>query len=224
MAVVCKKNANLKGCFDVYLKDVVLYYTRVHEPMDKMAEPVPGVGNQSKRQYSVTVFMTEEDRQALEDEVMVNKQIFEVGKDKNKKRKIKFPLYKEDAEGNQVEAFKDVEGLHGVQLIQHEFNKSGRPNQVIVVDANGEPITENIGNGSRGHVKLFGYRNQEDLMNVLLTMVVVTDLVPYEGGGNGSGMIVDDELGITVQTPEKKAVKEFEEVEADEPDFDDSDF
>lgn len=218
MTVIAKNNPKLKGCKDVYLKDVTMYYARVHEPMDKHTAPKPGVGNQSKRNYSVTVFFDEDDRTALEDKVMINKQIFEVGKDKNKKRQIKFPLYKTDANGNEVEAFAGVDGLHGMQVIQHEFNKKGNPNQLIIVDSNSNPITENIGNGSKGHIKLFGYTNEEGLLNVLLTTIVVTDLVPYEGGG--SGEIVDDELGISIKTPEKKAVDEFSESATEEPPFD----
>ncbi len=169
----------------LYIKDAVAYYSSVQEPKKKYNQPLADAKNQSKREYCLTAFITKKDREELEDKVMVNKQIFEVGKDKNKKRKIKYPL----------ETYEEVKGLHGISLSLNELTGAGKPANLVVVDGKGQPLTELVGNGSKVNVKCFGYRNQEGLLNISMQIVQVTDLVPYEGGG-GDGTFHDDELGI----------------------------
>lgn len=195
MAVVLKKDKNFEF---LYFKDVVAVYSSVYEPKKKFSQPVEGVGNQSTHEYSMQVFFDSADREKLEDEVLINKQIFEVGKDKNKKRKIKFPI--KDDKGEPT-AYTDLKGMHGMQLTLNQYTKAGKPANLFIVDKDGKPMEDLIGNGSRVNVKCLGYRNQDDQLVVSLNIVQVLELVPYEGG---DGSITDDELGISLELPEKK--------------------
>ena len=178
----------------LYFKDVPVFYAAVHEPKKKFADPLPDAKNQSKREYAVTAFVDSKDREKLEDEVLINKTLFEVGKDKNKKRKIKYPLEKQLKDGGT--AYDEVKGLHGIQLTLNEFTNGGKKAPIIVVDKEGKPFKETVGNMSRCNIKCFGYRNQDDQLVVSLNIVQVLEHVPYEGG---DGTITDDDLGISVQ-------------------------
>jgi hypothetical protein len=169
----------------LYIKDAIAYYPKVHQPANKYQS--------TDREYTITLFVTDEDRAVLEDEVLVNKTLYKVGKDKNKKRVIK---YAEDK-------YQDVSGLNGIQISLNEFNKSGRKNALTVIDSNGNPITDNIGNGSRVSVKCFGYRNVDDALVVSLQTIMVDELVPYESGGSGDGYY-DAELGVSIPKAPKK--------------------
>lgn len=207
----------------LYLKNVPVWFASVHEPKDKY-QVNPAAKNKSTREYAMTVFVNDEDREKLEDEVMINKQLFAVGKDKTKKRKIKFPLKKQlkDEDGF---AYDEVKGMHGMQLTLNEFTNGGKPSQLLVVDKDGKPFDELIGNGSVCNIKCFGYRNQDDQLVVAMNIVQVLEHVPYEGGN--SGKIVDDELGIDMVMPEQakaNAVKdEFSDDDSDEIPFDEDD-
>ena len=203
----------------VYLLDVPVVYASVLEPKKKYAEPAADAKNQSKREYAVTAFVTTEDREKLEDEFMLNKQFYEVDRDKTKTRKVKFKSVDDD--GNET-AYAPYKGLHGVQLTLNELTNSGKPATLSVVDKNGEPFGELVGNGSRAHIKLFGYRNADKLLNVSLNTVVVTDHVPYEGGSGG--VVHDDVLGIDIdlnKNVKSKAVEEEYEPTPADDDFDD---
>ncbi len=188
----------------LYLKNVVVYYASVLDTKNKYES--------KEKEFSVLAFVSDEDRETLEDSVRINKQLFKVGKDKNKKRAIKYPEDK----------YPLVKGLNGIQLTLNEYSKQGKLNSLTVVDKEGQPQTELVGNGSLCNIKCFGYRNQDDLLVVSLTLVQVVDLVPYEGGSSSD---YDEELGIKIpkQEPvkEKSPASEFDD--DDIPGFDEDD-
>ena len=210
MTIKFKPSDKTNGFDTLYLKDVVVWYASVQKPKRKYTQPGKDDKNQSENEYSMTVFVNSEDRTTLEEEVMINKQLFEVGKDKNKKRKIKYP----------AKDYEEVKGLHGMQLTLNEYYNSGKPATLLVVDENGDPTDVLVGNGSRCNVKCTGYRNQDGLLNVTMQIVQITDLVEYEGG---DGSIVDDELGVSVSRDEIRkspVAKEFDRADDDDDDDD----
>jgi hypothetical protein len=210
MTVTHKKDKTFEY---IYLKNVVAYYATVYKPRDKMEKPGKDAGNKSEQEYSIQVFMTQEDREFLESaEVNVNKQVFEVGVDKNKKRKIKYPLLKDDG----TDAYAAVEGLHGTQLTLNSHSKAGKPNVLTVVDKQGVPFTDDIGNGSRVTIKCYGYRNKDNQLNIALDLIMVVEHVVYEGS-NGDGTFEDDELGIsyTKKSPSERKANDIASEMAD---------
>lgn len=216
MSVTSKKQGNFEV---VYIKNAICYFANIHKPK-KIYQKNPADKNPSENEYSITLFFDEACKDKLDDEIKLNKQISLVGKDKNKKKAIKFPLSSQVEEGKTN--YDLVEGLYGFQISLKELNKEGKPNQMIVLDANGQPLAENVGNGSRVTVKLFGYRNQEDLLNVSLNVVVVNELVAYEGF---DGTITDDELGISYEVPKRaEAVVTEKSEDVSEPTFNEDDF
>lgn len=224
---VVKEKINGNDFEFVYVKDVVAYFASVQEPKDKLNKPDPKDKNQSTREFALTAFMSEEDSLELLDNVQINKQMFEVGKDKNKKRKIKYPLSNQVEEGKTH--YDEVDGLFGVQFTLNELTNAGKKARLIVVDKAGKPFNELVGNGSRVTLKLFGYRNQEGLLNVRMNVVQILEHVPYE---QKESRIVDEEMGIDLGMDE---LPEMEEVKAQperahsapssqpdiDPDFDD---
>jgi len=211
--VVLKKDKKFEF---LYLKNVPVFFASVLEPKKKYSEPDPAAKNQSKREYALTAFVDDDAREYLEDEVLINKQLFKVGKDKTKKRQIKYPLESQLKE-DQKFSYDDVEGLNGMSLTLNEFTNSGKPAKMIVVGKDGKEFKELVGNGSVCNIKCFGYRNQDDMLVVSLNIVQVVEHVPYEGGS--SNKIVDDELGIDVElkpAKENNISDEFNE----EPPFD----
>ena len=221
--VVLKKDKKFEF---LYLKNVPVFFASVLEPKKKYSEPDPADKNQSKREYALTAFVDDDAREYLEDEVLINKQLFKVGKDKNKKRKVKFPLEKQLKDGDGF-SYDAVDGLNGIQLTLNEFTNSGKPARMVVVGTDGKPFKELVGNGSVCNIKCFGYRNQDDQLVVSLNIVQVVEHVPYEGGD--SNKIVDDELGIDVEfdDSEKTVNDEFDSGSEDapfDPDEDDADY
>ncbi len=187
----------------LYLKDVTVYYASVLETKTKYES--------KEREFALLAFVSDEDRETLEDSVRINKQLFKVGKDKNKKRAVKYPTDK----------YPLVEDLNGIQLTLNEYSKQGKLNSLVVVDKEGQPQTELVGNGSVCNIKCFGYRNQDDLLVVSLSLIQVADLVPYEGSNSD----YDEELGIKI--PKQESVKKkspTSELDDDDiPDFDSDD-
>lgn len=171
-----------KGEF-VYLKNVPVYYASVLQPKKKYES--------NDKEYTLTAFVNDTIREKLEDEVIVNKSLYKVGVDKNKKRKVKYD----------AETYKDVADMSGITLTCPEFAKSGNRRIVVVLDSEGKPLTENIGNGSICTIKLMGYRNQDDMLVVSLAIVKVEELIPYEGG---DGEFTDEEMGVTYTVNTKK--------------------
>lgn len=176
------KHVKQKVGENIYLYNVPVAYAAVARPVKKYQS--------NDTEFKATAFVAAEVREFLENEVLVNKTFAEVDVDRNKKRKIKYTS----------EDFPFAEGLHGVQLTKASKTKEGKPTKVTVVesvDGKGVPFEQDIGNGSVCTIKLWGYRNQDDLLNISLDTVVVVDHVPYEGGGGG--VVSDDALGITYE-------------------------
>ncbi|QFP93495.1 hypothetical protein [Edwardsiella phage vB_EtaM_ET-ABTNL-9] len=178
----------------LYLKNVPVFFAKVLELSKKYQS--------EDLEYQLTVFVDTETREKLElpvDEggVAINKELKEVGKDRNKKKQIKYPLESQLKDGKGT-AYDMVEGLHGMGLSLNEYTKSGKKSILKVVDSNGKDWDKSkaIGNGSKIDIKCFGYRNQDEQLVVFPNLIVVTEHVPYEGG-NG-GVVTDDVLGVTV--------------------------
>lgn len=183
-----------EGKFEfLYLKNTPAYFAKILELSKKYQS--------DDKEYQMTVFVDTETREKLElpvdeDGVAINKQLFEVGKDRNKKKKIKFPLESQLKDGEKV-SYDAVEGLHGLSLSLNELTKSGKKSILKVVDKDGKDWDKSqaIGNGSIVTVKCFGYRNQDGQLVVSLNLVMVVEHVPYEG--NSGGMVEDSILGVS---------------------------
>lgn len=194
------KNGTLET-LNVYIKDAIVFYPVVHQPKLKYQS--------TDKEFSVTVFVDEESKDKLIDEVFLNKTFAEVGKTKTSKapRRIKYPLSSQTEEGKIN--YDVVDGLWGFNVAKPEFSKKGNPMSVNVIDKEGNTFTENVGNGSKCTLKLFGYKNQEGQVVVTLDTLQVIDLVPYEQKGSADS-VEDDVLGVTYQVKkaETKAVEE----------------
>ena len=174
--------------FSIYLVGVPCVYAMLDKPRLKYQ-------SKTEMEYSVTVFVTGEMRQQLED-APLNKSFFEVGVDKNKKRNIKFPLSEQGGNG----AYDPFKGLHGVVLSCPAKTKAGNDRHVKVIDTEGQPLTCKIGNGSNISVKLFGYV-KDDLINVSINTVQVRHLVEYIEKEESETF--DDVLGVDLKkTPD----------------------
>lgn len=189
---------------NLYIKDAVVFYAAVHEPKRKYQS--------EDREYSATVFVDEETKDKLLDEVMVNKSFAQAGKDKTTKppRRIKYPLSSQVEEGKVN--YDVVKGMFGFNVAKPEFSKKGNPMTVNVIDKEGNAFTENVGNGSVCTLKLFGYRNQEGQLVVTLDTLQVLEHVPYEGKV-AADSVEDDVLGVSYQVKKaepKAAVAEQE--------------
>ena len=199
--VVFKVNPKNNKFADVYIKNVPLYYAAVHRAVKK--------AKGDEKEFKVTTFLSEDQVNALRDLPVNSAKLFpQVGVDKitkgKNRGKIKYPSDK----------YEDVDGLFGSDFKRSEFNREGKRNKIVVVDSEGKPLTENIGNGSVGTLKLFGMINEDMEWNLYLSLVKVDELVPYESGG-----ITDDELGITYEIPQNSEVSGSDNSE-DQPPFD----
>lgn len=194
------KNGTLET-LNVYIKDAIVFYPVVHQPKLKYQS--------TDKEFSVTVFVDEESKDKLLDEVMLNKTFAEVGKTKTTKppRRVKYPLSSQTEEGKIN--YDIVDGLWGFNVAKPEFSKKGNPMSVNVIDKDGNAFTENVGNGSKCTLKLFGYKNQEGQVVVTLDTLQVIDHVAYEQKGSADS-VEDDVLGVTYQVKkaETKAAEE----------------
>lgn len=187
--------------FHVYITNAVVFFASVHEPKLKYQS--------QDKEFGATVFVNEEVKDKLLDEVMLNKTFSEVGVTKTSKppRKIKFPL------SNQVEEGKAnydlVKGLWGFTVAKPEFSKAGNRQAVNVIDTEGNAFTENVGNGSVCTLKLFGYKNQDGQLVVTLDTMQVVEHVAYEGRSGSSDSVEDEVLGsYKVKKVEAKPAEE----------------
>lgn len=198
------KNGTLETV-NLYIKDVPVFYAVVHDPKKKYQS--------DDREYSATVFVDEETKDKLLDEVMVNKSFALVGKDKTTKppRRIKYPLSSQVEEGKVN--YDAVEGMYGFSVAKPEFSKKGRPMTVNVIDKEGKAFTENVGNGSICTLKLFGYRNVEGQLTITLDTMQVLEHVPYEQKA-AADSVDDDVLGVSYKV--KKVDEKVEEGAAEE--------
>ena len=196
------KSGTLETC-NLYIKNAVVFYPVVHEPKLKYQS--------TDKEFSVTVFVDEESKDRLLDEVMVNKTFAEVGVTKTSKppRKIKYMLSSQADEGKVN--YDIVKGLWGFNVAKPEFSKKGNRMSVNVIGLEGKPFTENVGNGSVVNLKLFGYKNQDNQLVVTLDTMQVVEHVPFESKG-AADSIQDDVFGVSYSV--KKADKP---VEAKEP-------
>lgn len=190
------KAGTLETC-NLYIKNATVFYAAIHDPKKKYQS--------DEKEFSLTAFVSEETKDKLLDEVMVNKTFALVGKDKTAKppRRVKYPLSSQVEEGKTN--YDVAEGLYGFSVAKPELSKKGNKMFVNVIDTEGKPFTENVGNGSVCTLKLFAYRNQDNQLVVTLDTVQVLEHVPYEAKGNGSGSVEDDVLGVSYQV--KKADK-----------------
>ena len=179
----------------LYLKNVPVFFAQVLEPVKKYQS--------EDLAYQFTVFVDSDTREKLElpvdeDGVAINKELKEVGKDRNKKKQLKYPLESQLKEGKGT-AYDIVDGMHGMGLSLNDLTKQGKKSILKVVDADGKDWdkTKAIGNGSKVHVKCFGYRNVDEQLVVFPNLIVVVEHVPYEGGNSG-GMVEDSVLGVSV--------------------------
>lgn len=171
---------------NVYIKNAVVFYAAVHDPKLKYQS--------TDKEFSATVFVDEEAKDNLLDNVMVNKTFAQVGVTKTSKppRKIKYPLSSQVEEGKAN--YDLVDGLWGFNIAKPEFSKKGLPMNVNVIDTEGNAFTENVGNGSVVNLKLFGYRNADGQLTVTLDTLQVVEHVAYEGRAS-SDSVEDDILG-----------------------------
>jgi hypothetical protein len=186
---------------NLYIKDATVFYAVVHEPKKKYQS--------EDREYSVTVFVDEETKDKLLDEVMVNKSFALVGKDKTSKppRRIKYPMSSQAEEGKVN--YDVVKGMYGFTVAKPEFSKKGNPMSVNVIDAEGKAFTENVGNGSVCTLKLFGYRNQDNQLVVTLDTLQVLEHVPYEQKAAAES-VEDDVLGVSYKVKKADGSKAVE--------------
>lgn len=173
----------------VYIMGAVLYFPRLMSPQKKYQS--------EDRQYSVVAFVDKGVRDKLElpqedGGVFLNKQFYEVGVDKNKKKRIKYPT----SDQNEENHFDDVKGMHGVSITAPEFKKNGDKTVVRVVDSEGGDWDKDkpIGTGTKANIRMWGYRNEDGQLNVTMDVVQIVEYVEGSGGGG----FVDDVLGVTL--------------------------
>ena len=210
----------------LYLKNVPVFFAQVLEPTKKYQS--------EDLAYQFTVFVDSDTREKLElpvdeDGVAINKELKEVGKDRNKKKQLKYPLESQLKEGKGT-AYNIVDGMHGMGLSLNDITKAGKKSILKVVDADGKDWdkTKAIGNGSKVHVKCFGYRNVDEQLVVFPNLIVVVEHVPYEGGSGG--IVEDSVLGISVDMssayeanePTAQSIVDSANDTSDEVDFDSS--
>jgi hypothetical protein len=187
--------------FNIYIKNTPVFYAAVHDPKLKYQS--------TDKEFSLTSFVSEETKDQLLDEVMLNKTFAQVGKDKTSKapRRIKYPLSSQVEEGKVN--YDVVDGMFGFTVAKPEFSKKGNKMSVNVIDTEGNTFTDNIGNGSVCTLKLFGYKNQDNQLVVTLDTVQVIEHIPYENKGSADS-VEDDVLGVSykVKKVEKPVVEE----------------
>ena len=178
----------------LYLKNVPVFFAKVLEVVDNYAK--------DGKEFQFTVFVDSDTREKLElpvdeDGIALNKELKEVGKDRKKNKQIKYPLESQLKDGKGT-PYDIVDGMYGMGLSLNELTKAGKKSILKVVDADGKDWdkTKAIGNGSKVHVKCFGYRNVDEQLVVFPNLIVVVEHVPYEGGSGG--IVEDSVLGISV--------------------------
>lgn len=178
-------------CANLYVMNTTVYYASVHEPKLKYQS--------DQKEFAMTLFVSEETKDGLLDEAMVNKSFLKVGVDKTSRapRKIKYPLSSQVEEGKAN--YDLVDGLYGFGVAKAEFSKKGNKMSVNVIDKEGKPLTDNIGNGSVCNVKCFSYRNQDGQLVISIDTVQVLELVQYEGSTGGAGVVEDSVFGVSYE-------------------------
>lgn len=221
-SVVYKVTQEAKGkkseLGNLYLKNVPVTYAQILKPGKKY--------NSEDTAYTMNVFIDSATKDRL-DTIGLNKEWSEVGVTKIKKGtnrgQIKYKL-----EG----ANTDYKGMFATQLVRNTVKRNAEGELVkeygplVVIGPGRKDFTQDVGNGSVCTVKLFAYRNEEDMLVVMMDTVAVLEHVPYEKDGD----YYDEELGIPIIADKKDKVdpelvesveENLEEVETDyEEDFD----
>lgn len=173
---------------NLYFKNVPVTFAQVQKAGKKY--------NSDDTAYSLHLFMNPETKDKVE-EIGLNKELAEVGVTKIKKGQNRGKVKYELNEHNEPYA-----GMFAVQFSRDTVKRDDKGaitkeyEPLKVVDAKGEPFTQDVGNGSICNVKLFAYRNQDNMLVVMMDTVVVLEHIPYEGK---SGDYFDEELGIMVK-------------------------
>lgn len=173
---------------NLYFKNVPVVYAQVHKPGKKYES--------EDTAYALTLFINQDTMDKVE-EIGVNKEFAEVGKTKLKKGpnrgNLKFPV-----EGE----YENYGGMYATQ-VKRDTVKRDKDGQITkhyapltVIDTEGELFTQDVGNGSVCTVKLFCYRNADDMLVMMMDTVQVIEHVPYEGGGDS----FDEEMGVKIPT------------------------
>lgn len=151
------------------LTDVVFLWAKVHEAAPKY-NPADG------KEYSVTCLIDADTKKQLA-KMKINKTIAEVDEDK-------YPEY---------------EGLYTLKLTQNELKADGGAlPKPVVLGPDKQPMTDNVGNGSKGQVKIYmreGIGASKGKINVKLSSMFVQNLVPYEGTSVTDGFDDPVEVG-----------------------------
>lgn len=178
---------------NLYFMNVPVTYAKVLAPAKKY--------QQQDTAYQLNVFINADTMEKLE-EIGINKEFAEVGVTKIKKGanrgKLKYPT--------DLEANAPYEGMFAAQLgrdtVKRDENgavvKEYAPLKLL--NATGQPFTQEVGNGSVCNVKCFAYRNADGMLVVMVDTVVVVDHVVYN---RTDGEAFDDVLGITIKAEAK---------------------
>ncbi len=146
--------------------------------------------------WQLNLFVDQATKDKLDD-IGINKELAQVGVTKIKKGgnrgNLKYPLDEHN---------KEFGGMWGAQFGRDVLNKNRQPRTPLkTISPDGEDFTKEVGNGSVCNVKMYGYRNEDNMLVVMLDTVVVVDHVAYERGDG----FHDDILGVTIK---KKEVEE----------------
>lgn len=177
----------------LYLKNIPVTFAVVLAPKKKHKS--------EDLAYQVNAFINKDTHEKI-DSIGVNKVFAEVGVTKKTKGEnrgqVKYPLDERNS---------PYAGMFATQLTRETIKRDKKTNEITkkfdplkLVDTEGNPFTEEVGNGSICHLKLFCYRS-DGMLNTQLDTVVVVDHVPFiHSGGDG----FDEELGITVKSAAKE--------------------
>ncbi len=143
---------------NLYLKNVPVTFAQVLKPGKKY--------NSDDTAYSVNVFIDADTKEKLED-IGLNKELCEVGVTKIKKGQNRGEVkYKLDEHNS------PYKGMFAAQFSRNTVKRNSEGEVVKelaplkVVDSKGQPFTEEVGNGSICHVKMFAYLNTEEMLVV----------------------------------------------------------
>lgn len=200
---------------NLYFKNVPVTFAQVLKPGKKYQS--------DDTAYQLNLFINKDTADKVAD-IGLNKELAEVGVTKIKKGQNRGELkYKLDEHNT------PYVGMFAAQFTRNTVkrDKEGvvvkKYEPLKVVDSDGNPFTQEVGNGSVCHVKLFAYRNSDNMLVVMMDTVVVVDHVPYVKDGDS----FDEELGITYKgstTKEKEVEPETNEhgsLDASDSFFDD---
>ena len=189
-----QKGKNLEMGY-LYFKGVPVTFAQVLKPGKKYQS--------EDTAYQLNLFIDKETAEATE-AIGLNKELAEVGVTKIKKGanrgELKYKLDEHNtpyvgmfaAQFSRNTVKRDKEGV---------IQKTLEPLKLIGPD--GKPFTEEVGNGSICDVKMFAYRNADNMLVVMLDTVVVREHVAYSRDGD----YYDEELGITIKASAKAEPK-----------------